>query len=408
MPAADRIPEIKMPGYVLRTLEKIEQRGYEAFVVGGCVRDAVLGRRVHDWDITTSAPVEVTEKIFPKTVLTGRRFGTVTVLTGGRRVEVTTYRTDGEYTDSRHPEGVVFVSDIRTDLERRDFTMNAMAMDLRGELLDPFGGRKDIAAGLIRCVGDPARRFSEDALRMLRAVRFSAQLGFDIESGTMDALRRCAHLVSALSAERVRDETEKTIISPRPEKLYTALRDGLYGSYCGTADIPECVAERLAALEKLPDSRQVRWCGLCSVLTEGRVISDARDFLHRFRLDTRTVSAASKGCGIAVQGMPGERLELKRMLAAEGHDAVFCAAAVADALYGGGRIQILKEIAESGECIRRSDVAVSGADLREELGIPAGVRMGGILQELFEHVLAYPEDNTREKLLKIAGGLAGN
>ena len=408
MPAAARIPEIKMPGYVLRTLEKIEQRGYEAFVVGGCVRDAVLGRRVHDWDITTSAPVEVTEKIFPKTVLTGRRFGTVTVLTGGRRVEVTTYRADGEYTDSRHPEGVVFVSDIRTDLERRDFTMNAMAMDLRGELLDPFGGRDDIAAGLIRCVGDPERRFSEDALRMLRAVRFSAQLGFDIESGTMDALRGCAYLVSALSAERVRDETEKTIMSPRPEKLYTALKERLYGAYCDPADIPERVAERLRALEKLPRSRQVRWCGLCAVLTEEKVISDAREFLRRFRLDTRTVSAASKGCSIAVHGMPGERLELKQMLAAEGHDAVSCAAAVADVLYGGGRAQILKEIAESGECIRRADIAVSGADLREELGIPAGVRMGGILQELFEHVLEYPEDNTREKLLEIAEGLAVN
>ncbi|MBO4831666.1 MAG: CCA tRNA nucleotidyltransferase [Oscillospiraceae bacterium] len=406
MPGADRIPEIRMPGYVVQTLEKIEQCGYEAYIVGGCVRDALLGRRVHDWDAATSAPVEATEKMFPRTVLTGRKYGTVTVLTGGRKVEVTTYRADGEYTDSRHPEGVVFVSDIRTDLERRDFTMNAMAMDLRGELLDPFGGREDIAAGLIRCVGDPEKRFSEDALRMLRAVRFSAQLGFEIESGTLDALRGCAHLVSALSAERVRDETEKTIMSSRPEKLYTAFEAGLYDSYLGPSEIPAALGERLAVLSDMPFSRQVRWCGLCAVLTEEEVISDAADFLHRFRLDSRTVSAASRGCGIAVREMPEERLELKRILAAEGRDAAFCAAAVADALYGGSRVRSLKEIAGSGECVRRSDLAVSGADLRDELGIPPGTRMGDILQAIFEHVLAHPEDNTRKKLLKLAASLA--
>lgn len=402
MPGADRVTEIRIPGYVVQTLEKIEQCGYEAYIVGGCVRDSVLGRRVSDWDITTSAPVEATEKMFPKVILTGRKYGTVTVVAGGRKVEVTTFRADGEYTDSRHPEGVAFVSDIRTDLERRDFTMNAMAMDLRGELLDPFGGREDIAASLIKCVGDPEKRFSEDALRMLRAVRFSAQLGFDIESGTMDALRGCAHLVSALSAERVRDETEKTIMSPRPEKLYTALKARLYGSYLVSEEVPETVRKRLAALKDLPRSRQTRWCGLCAVLTEENVISDAGGFLRSFRLDSRTVTAASKGCGIAVSGMPEGRQELKRILAGEGRDAAACAAAVADALYGGSRVRSLKEIAESRECVRRSDLAVSGADLRNELGIPPGVRMGDILQALFEHVLSHPEDNTRKKLLKLA------
>ena len=406
MPAADRRPLMKMPGYVVRTLEKIEQNGYEAYVVGGCVRDAMLGRRVHDWDITTSAPAGETEKLFPHTVLTGKRFGTVTVLTGGRQIEVTTYRTDGEYTDSRHPEGVVFVSDIRTDLERRDFTMNAMAVDLRGELLDPFGGREDIADRLIRCVGSPERRFTEDALRMLRAVRFSAQLGFGIERETMDALRRCAHLVSALSAERVRDETEKTIMSQRPEKLYTALEARLYEPFCGTAEIPETAEKLLAALGDLPRSRQARWCGLCAVLTEENVISCAADFLRQFRLDARTVSAAAKGCGIAVNGMPEERMELKRILAAEWRDTAFSAAAVADALHGGCRVKTLNEIAGSGECIRRSDLAVSGNDLRKELGIPQGVHMGDILQQLFEHVLAFPKDNTRKRLLKLAEKLA--
>ena len=403
MSAADRAPEIKMPGYVVRTLERLEQCGYEAYVVGGCVRDSMLGRRVHDWDIATSAPADATAAIFPKTVLTGKKYGTVTVLADGRAVEVTTYRTDGAYTDSRHPEDVVFVSDLRTDLARRDFTMNAMAADLRGGLADPFGGRADIAAGIIRCVGDPERRFSEDALRMLRAVRFSAQLGFDIESGTMAALLACAQGASALSAERVRDETEKIVMSPRPEKLYTALKARLYDAYCGAGDIPESIEIRLAALAKAPRSRAARWCALCAVLAKQGMIPDAESFLRQLRLDSRTVSAAAKGCRAALTGLPEERLALKRLIAAGGRDAAFCAAAAADALYGGGRAGLLREIEKSGECVRRSGLAVSGADLAAELGMPPGLGMGGVLQRLFEHVLEHPEDNTREKLLELAG-----
>ena len=201
------------PDEILQTLERA---GFEARYVGGCVRDTLLGRPVHDWDIASQALPEDVLRLFPRCVPTGLQHGTVTVLLDGTSAEVTTYRLDGAYHDSRHPDGVRFVRSLADDLARRDFTINAMAMDLSGTITDLFGGREDLARGVIRCVGDAETRFREDALRMLRARRFAAQLGFALEAGTEAAIGRCAGLCAALSRERVREEAEKTLLSDRP------------------------------------------------------------------------------------------------------------------------------------------------------------------------------------------------
>ncbi len=197
----------RIPERVMQILEKLESAGYEAWCVGGAVRDLLLKREPGDWDVTTSAlPETVLELFAPYAVPTGLQHGTVTV-GGGRGVEITTYRRDGEYLDNRRPESVEFTSSLCEDLARRDYTINAIAMDLRGELYDPWGGQQDLASGTIRAVGDPAARFGEDALRILRGLRFAARLGFSIEEQTSEAIHRCAPLLRSIAVERLYVET---------------------------------------------------------------------------------------------------------------------------------------------------------------------------------------------------------
>lgn len=219
--------KISIPPGAAGILRRLEERGFEAFVVGGCVRDSLLGREPHDWDITTSARPEEVKAIFRRTVDTGIKHGTVTIPTGRDAYEVTTYRIDGEYLDGRHPSGVTFTSSLREDLLRRDFTINAMAYSRSAGLQDYFGGIGDLEKGVIRAVGDPSQRFSEDALRIMRAVRFAAQLGYEIDGGTLDAMKALAPTLSRISAERVAAELEKLIVSPHPEKLLLAYECGI-------------------------------------------------------------------------------------------------------------------------------------------------------------------------------------
>ncbi len=181
-----------IPDYVRAVLGTLEEAGHQAYLVGGCLRDMLLGRDIHDWDVATTALGAEVMQLFQKTAATGARFGTVTVITSGGNVEVTTLRSDGVYSDCRRPDEVRFVGDLLEDLKRRDFTINAMAMTAAGVLSDPFDGQGDLKRRLLRCVGRAEDRFSEDALRMFRALRFSAQLGFDIEEGTMAAVGKCA------------------------------------------------------------------------------------------------------------------------------------------------------------------------------------------------------------------------
>ena len=219
--------KIELPKKVLFIINNLQLAGYDAFAVGGCVRDSILARKPQDWDITTSAKPEAIKEIFRRTVDTGIEHGTVTVMIGKDSYEVTTYRIDGAYEDSRHPKKVRFTNCLEEDLRRRDFTINAMAYNDDVRLVDVFGGMQDLNHHLIRCVGDPRERFSEDALRILRAVRFSAQLDFPIEPDTAKAVKELAPNLKNISAERIQTELVKLLTSPHPERIQDACELGI-------------------------------------------------------------------------------------------------------------------------------------------------------------------------------------
>lgn len=218
---------IQLPGKVKCIIDTLEEAGFEAYAVGGCVRDSMLGRKPEDWDITTSASPWQVKELFPVTVDTGIKHGTVTVLIGHEGFEVTTYRIDGEYEDKRHPKEVLFTSDLLEDLKRRDFTINAMAYNDKKGLVDAFGGARDLEDKKIQCVGDPVERFTEDALRLMRAVRFSAQLGFSIEGRTKEVIPALAGNLADISEERIQTELVKLLVSGHPEELRTLYETGM-------------------------------------------------------------------------------------------------------------------------------------------------------------------------------------
>ena len=247
------------PKYVLDILCALGRAGHSAALAGGCVRDSLLGRRPHDWDVTTSALPEQVLALFPRTVPTGLPHGTVTVLSRGGAVEVTSFRAEGAYSDHRRPDSVAFGCSLEEDLARRDLTVNAMAMDAAGHVTDPFGGRADLARRLIRCVGEPERRFTEDALRMLRAVRFAAQLGFSLEARTAAALASCAPLLERVSGERIRAELEKTLLSPHPSLAALPVELGMLARFGAPARQVE-----LSALAALPATPAHRWGAFCA------------------------------------------------------------------------------------------------------------------------------------------------
>lgn len=219
--------QLVMPSNVSRIIQKLQDEGFEAYAVGGCVRDSYLGLSPHDWDITTNAlPLQV-KSLFRRTIDVGIKHGTVKIMIGDEGYEVTTYRIDGEYEDSRHPKEVTFTSELREDLRRRDFTINAMAYSERTGLVDLFDGIGDLERGIIRAVGNAEERFTEDALRILRALRFSARFDYEIEGETLEAIRKLAPNLSKISAERIREELEKLILSDYPERLMLAYELGV-------------------------------------------------------------------------------------------------------------------------------------------------------------------------------------
>lgn len=247
-----------LPGGPRACLETLTQAGHAAYPVGGCVRDLLLGREPGDVDICTSAHPEQVMLLFPRAVPTGIQHGTVTVPTADGNVEITTFRREGSYADARHPDAVAFDVGLREDLSRRDFTVNAMALDRGGEIVDPFGGRADLEKKLIRCVGEADRRFSEDALRMLRCIRFAAQLGFTIEEETAAALGRNAHTVERVSGERVKAEMEKVLLSPRPQMASLLFQTGLLDHLYRPESLPD-----LTLLAETPPDKTARWRDFC-------------------------------------------------------------------------------------------------------------------------------------------------
>lgn len=388
---------IVIPKYVRKALVTLQSRGHLAYLVGGCVRDMLLQRQPNDWDICTSALPEEVMEVFPSSRPTGLQHGTVTIRINSRSLEVTTFRSEGSYTDHRRPDVVSFVGDLNMDLSRRDFTMNAIALPADGLMVDPFHGVEDIRAGLVRCVGEPERRFEEDALRMFRALRFAARLGFDIEEKTMAAIGTKASLAAHLAAERVRDEIEKMLMTPSPQIVHTAVTLGLMDAFLLHNKVDE---DSFAAISQLHKKTLERWCALSMILLDAGAISSVEGFLTALRLDNRTIRCCEHAREILRGVEPASALEWKRLLNRCGVDAVQCAAACGDALYGGRRRKAVKAVLKSGDCFSVKHLAIGGDELLE-LGF-RGRALGEMLNFLLDYVMEYPENNRRELLLSLA------
>ncbi|MDO4749259.1 MAG: CCA tRNA nucleotidyltransferase [Eubacteriales bacterium] len=384
---------IQIPAFVRSILRRMEDAGYLAYLVGGCVRDMQLMRGPGDWDICTNAQPEETLALFPASVPSGLQHGTVTVKLDGGHAEVTTFRTEGGYADHRRPDSVRFVPDLETDLSRRDFTVNAMALSLSGRLIDPFDGLGDLKRQVIRCVGNPAERFSEDALRMLRAFRFCAQLGFRLDAAAADAITELAPTAAFLASERIRDELEKILLSPCPSMAGDVLRCGLLSSFASVSPgIPS-----LQNLHTLPAERSVRWAGFTAQLLNNANIRDALDFLTALRLDRRTADSCAQGASFACSGDTSSPLEQKRLIARCGPDTALCFGAAREALGIPGGLDAISALLRSGDCLSLRELAVNGGDLLAR-GL-RGEQIGETLHLLLDHVLIHPEQNRKDLLL---------
>jgi len=381
---------IHPPEFVKKIIFRLEAEGFSAFMVGGCVRDILMGRAPKDWDVATSASPGEVQRLFEKTVPTGERHGTVTVILDGGKAEVTTFRSESAYSDHRRPDSVTFVSDLKEDLKRRDFTINAMAMRADGTVMDYFGGGADLKAGIIRCVGEARERFEEDALRMLRALRFSAELGFEIEEKTFLALKDCAALASHLSPERVRDELSKILLTDRPDMISTAISLGLLAKYVSPGQTD------LSGLARISKRLDARLCCLCMILLKSGQVNDAPQFLSALRFDGKTVSLVGRAAALLLGELLETKAGMKRALSKMGLAPVSLAVEVS------GKAEtssLLGAILASGECYSLDRLAVGGEDLIA-LGY-RGKEIGETLRFLLEHVIDHPGNNERNILLNL-------
>ncbi|MDF2887262.1 MAG: Polynucleotide adenylyltransferase region [Lacrimispora sp.] len=392
---------IQVPDAAGKIIKQLNTHGFEAYAVGGCVRDSLLLRVPKDWDITTSAKPEQVKEIFARTVDTGILHGTVTVLMEHEAYEVTTYRIDGEYEDGRHPKSVEFTGNLLEDLKRRDFTINAMAYSDRDGLVDAFGGVRDLDDGIIRCVGNPMDRFNEDALRILRAIRFSAQLGFCIEEDTNKAISAIAPNMEKVSKERIAVELTKLLLSDYPEQMRAVYESGIAPYVSTHFSAAQRGLFQLEKLKLLPSSKHVRWSGLLRFLDP----KQAAGILKELKLDNDTVEQVRLLTDLWKREIPASKPEIRKVMSRIktslfedllSFQTVFLNGPYLEQLKTVG--QYAEEIINDGNCIRLKDMAVTGRDLIES-GIKPGPRMGEILEVLFDEVIKNPDNNNREYLL---------
>lgn len=447
---------IKIPEKVEYIINELKRNGYEAYVVGGCVRDSLSGRSPEDWDITTSARPEQVKKLFRRTIDTGIAHGTVTIMMGKEGFEVTTYRIDGEYEDSRHPKNVLFTPNLEEDLKRRDFTINAMAYNQEEGLVDIFHGKEDLEQKRICCVGNPEERFDEDALRILRAVRFAAQLGFDIEDKTRKAAKEKAEHLKNISAERIRTELSKLLVSDRPDKLCDAWKLGITKIILPEFDtmmetdqnnlhhIYSVGIHSIKAVEAVNRISQ----GIYTkkqrlILAYTMLLHDvgkpeckttdengqdhfykhpesgankAKEILTRLKFDNETIGTVirlirhhDERCRLTPEGV---RKAVNRI----GDDIMELLFTVKKADIQAKSPEwkeeeereletvtsLYKEIKMKKECLTLQELAVSGNDLIQA-GFCQGKHLGEVLNLLLEEVLEHPERNEKEYLLEKAG-----
>ncbi len=363
-------------------IKMLDGNGYSAYAVGGCVRDAILGREVTDFDITTSALPDDVKSAFSSypVIETGIKHGTVTVLIDRKPYEITTYRTEKGYSDSRHPDSVNFVDNIESDLSRRDFTVNAIAYSPEEGIVDTFDGVNDINNKTLRAVGDPVKRFSEDALRILRALRFSSVLGFSIEEKTSEAIFALADTLSLVSRERVYVELKKLLCGENAVEVITKYRSVIEKIIPVNGDID--------SLSKLPPDYRFRISALC-----GKDVSDALISLCADNETKRICKLLSESTK-----MPEDYVSLKYYVSALGRDNALLVASYRRSLYDEDREENVEKLLDSNECLFLKDLAVNGKDLLN-IGIK-GEEIGNVLNQLLRSVIEGKVENNKESLFQ--------
>lgn len=438
---------IQLPEKVKFIIDTITKAGFEAYAVGGCIRDSILDRTPNDWDVTTSATPQQVKSLFRRTIDTGIQHGTVTVMLDKEGFEVTTYRIDGEYEDSRHPKEVIFTPNLVEDLKRRDFTINAMAYNDEAGLVDVFGGLEDIRQNVIRCVGNAEERFTEDALRMLRAIRFSAQLGYTIEEDTKTAITKLAGNLRHISAERIREELTKLLVSPHPDYLRVAYETGVTAvvlpEFDRCMETPQkhkhhCMDvgnHILCSLGHVAPQKELRLAMLLHDMGKPKTLeideegvthfhghpkvseTMAREILKRLRFDNDTIFTVCRLVEFHDYGnntVPDMRM-VRRAVNKVGEDIfpLLLQVRKADVLAQSDYKrceklesvelwkQLYESILEKAQCLSLKTLAVTGSDLIAA-GMKPGKELGDTLKELLNHVLDNPEDNQKELLLQRA------
>ena len=437
--------KMQVPEKVNFIINTLIEHGFEAYAVGGCVRDTILNRDPGDWDITTSANPEEVKKLFRRTIDTGIEHGTVTVMMNKEGFEVTTYRIDGEYEDNRHPKNVEFTTNLVEDLKRRDFTINAMAYNDRNGLVDVFGGLDDLKEKVIKCVGNPEDRFDEDALRILRAVRFSAQLGFRIEENTTKAIAKKAEKLKNISAERIRVELNKLLLSDEPSKLFIAYETGITKiifpefdamlntnqnnpHHCYNVGI-----HALKAVEEVGKDHILRWTMLLHDIAKPLVRTTSTDgidhfyghveksaslaklILRRLKFDNDTTNKVVRLIRYHDYQFHLTSTDMRHAIYTIGEDIMEYLFEVkkADILAQNPKThqdklthleeaqKIYHRIKANKDCVNLKSLAINGSDLLQ-LGFKPGKIMGDVLNQLLKRVLEEPSMNNREQLLELA------
>jgi tRNA nucleotidyltransferase (CCA-adding enzyme) len=439
------VMQVNISKEVKLIIDKLNAEGFEAYIVGGCVRDCIVGRQPEDWDITTNARPDEIKALFNKTIDTGIKHGTVTIVVNGGSYEVTTYRIDGEYADNRHPNSVKFTSSLREDLSRRDFTINAIAYHPSEGFIDPFGGMQDIERKMIRAVGDASARFREDALRMLRAVRFSAQLAFSIDDKAIQAIQESSRLIKNVSIERIRNELTKILVSPCPMR-FIMLRD----THILQHILPEfevcfhtvqnhpyhiynVAIHTLNAVSCIEPDMILRWAmllhdigkPLTKTVDEQNIghfyghpeksVKLAEIILKRLRFDNKSTGRILRLVKHHDRRIESTYKSVRKAAAAVGEDIFLDLLKIQAAdkkaqnpeyLYE--RLAKLKEVKEifyqirdRHECLGIKNLAVNGNDLIN-IGFAEGKQISIVLNKLLKRVLENPELNDKEKLLEIS------
>lgn len=377
-----------LPPTVAHCCRTLWQAGFEAYPVGGCVRDLLLARTPQDWDICTSALPSQVQNLFSHTVPTGIDYGTVTVVLDGQGLEVTTFRCEGGYRDGRRPDAVSFVSSLTDDLSRRDFTVNAMALAPDGAVIDPFGGQADLEGRVIRCVGAPMQRFQEDRLRMFRAIRFAAQLNFTLHPELVHALEELGPQPHHLPAERIRPEVEKTLCAPAPHWAKLFFSSGLLGG-------PEIDTSPLTRLSNEP---LLRWAGLASLMAESG--HDPLPLLQRLIRNKKLIAPLSRFLTLFRVGLPQDASGWQHALARYGVPACEAGAAMAQVQGHEAPRELLDQVLAQRPCLSAKELALSGRELAA-MGL-SGRDIGRAQRMLLDYVLDHPEENTPDKLRLLA------